>query len=280
MRLLPVLALLGSACQAGSIALGDDVADDPEDTGSDTVVDTDDAVETDDTEDTEEPGPDTSMYDGADLVVTLPVSGAIYPLSTGFPYDAKVMGADGSPLAFDAITWTIPGGSKSGRRGEWPVEAGVYNVGVEALLPNGDRLKSSIGAVRVQSALTGVWSGTVGIATFTEVQDQTLRTDCVGTLDFDVDLAGETITGSGGCTLAIPLVGTVNLTYDVEGDIVGNTIENGSLLIDVPFLQVPVAFDGGFTSPNAMQGAFEADLTVLRMEGTIAARKITPYTRP
>lgn len=278
--LLTSLLLVAPACQPGAIALDDEETDLPDETDVvDDTVDTDDSP-VDDTDEPVDTEPDYSEYDGADLRVRFPVSGAIYPLTTGFPYEAVVVDANGAPLPFDDVTWTIPRGSQTGLSGQWAVPAGVYNVDVEAQLPNGDRLKASIGNVRVQSPYAGIWTGSIGIATFSEVQGQTIRTDCVGSLDFTVDVAGEVIDGRGGCSLVIPLLGTVDLTYDVVGDVVAPSIENGAIAIDIPFLQIPVPYEGGFPNPNTMRGTFAADLTILTMEGDIQARKVSPYVGP
>lgn len=278
---LLALALL-SACSPGDIRVGEEDTDTP----SDDTQPTDDTVETDvvetDIPDTDPPEPTYEEFDGATLQVYAPAPAGVYRLIDGIPFNGEVRDAGGQVLPFTDLRWTLreePSVTLLGKTGNATVDAGIYTVDVVAALPNGDTLRATVGGVRVQSRLAGVYAGTILITASTEVQGTPIETTCIGGLDFEVDLAGEQMSGSGGCQLSIPLIGTIPFTYDIEGDIV-DPDATGQVLIDIPLFQIPVDFTGRFGAQGGFDGRFAGDASLFEFVGTIDARKVSDYVSP
>lgn len=280
MRVPPWLALfvLASACQPGDISVGDELDTPNLDGDTDVVVaDTDVVVE-----DTDVPVDPHTEFDGATLVVTEPASAGIYRLVAGIPFSGYVVDAGGQRMPFDQLVWTPRedrAATFTGLQGASIVDAGIYTVDVVAAVPNGDNLRATIGGVRVQAYTAGVFSGDINITASTEVQGQTIQTNCIGAIDFEVDMAGKLLAGSGGCSLAIPLLGTIPLDFDLTGDIADPDI-TGQVLINVPFLQLPVDWVGGFSSADRVRGSFDADLSLFLIDGRIDAHRVSDYVTP
>ncbi len=278
MRLTPWIGLFlhTAACQPGDISVGDGDTDIPNLDG-----DTDVAVDTD-VPDTDPPVDEHREFDGATLVVDEPQSAGIYRLISGIPFEGYVVDASGNRMAFNKLVWTPREDKASvftGLTGSALVDPGLYTVDVVAAVPNGDNLRATIGGVRVQAYTTGVFSGDINITATTEVQGQMIETNCIGAIDFQVDMAGKVLAGGGGCTLAIPLVGTVPLDFDLTGAITDPDVA-GQVLINVPFLQLPVDWTGGFPSGDRVRGSFDADLSVFLIHGEIDAHRVSDYVTP
>lgn len=270
------LFLLTAACQPGDISVGEE-----KDTDLANLDDTDVAEDTD-VVDTDPPVDEHHEYDGATLVVNEPQSAAIYRIVNGIPLDGYVVDSAGKRMPFSRMVWTPRedrAATFTGQTGATIVDPGIYTVDVVAAVPNGDNLRATIGGVRVQAYTTGVFSGDINITASTDVQGQTIQTSCIGAIDFEVDLAGKILNGSGGCSLAIPLLGTIPLDFDITGNIVDPDI-TGQVLVNVPFLQLPVDWTGGFPSADRVRGSFDADLSLFLIHGVIDAHRVSDYVTP
>lgn len=281
MRASPWFALMfaATACQPGDISVSDPEDTDPVNLDGDTDLAEDTDVIA---EDTDVPVDPHHEYDGATLVVNEPLSAGIYRMISGIPFDGFVVDSTGKRLPFNQLVWTPRQDTSArftGLQGASLVDAGIYTVDVVAAVPNGDNLRATIGGVRVQSYMTGVFSGDVNITAYTEVQGQTIQTSCIGAIDFEVDMAGQLLNGSGGCSLAIPLLGTIPLDFDIVGNIVEPDI-TGQVLINIPFLQIGVDWTGGFPSADRVRGSFSADLSLFTAEGRIDAHRVSDYVTP
>jgi hypothetical protein len=270
-RMVPLIVAV--AC-GGAITLDEEGFDLPEPTPDDTEVvpDEEEPVETDVVEEEEPPDP----YADAWLVVRQPLSAAIYDGEV--PLEAEVFDANDQPLDVE-LSWGFPrdpGSLFEGAQGVISLDPGVYDLEVQADLPNGDRLRSTVGGVRVQAARAGVYVGEMAIATFTEVQGQTLRSDCVGSLDFVVPADGESLSGEGGCTLSLPVIGTIDLAYTIEGEVTGDAVE-GEVAFDAFLFDIPLPWTGQFTGDEVLTGTFSGDLILYTLEAEVSARRVTRY---
>lgn len=281
------------ACGPAELSLGDgdddtpvadDVADTPSveedsDAGADDTAVVDTATGDDPVEDT---GPDLSIYDGATLVVLEPVSNGIYTSSGMLPMQAEVLDAQGDPLPFTDVTWTLDDATApvfTGLDGAPVVDLGIYTVTATAALPNGSVLSSTLGGVRVQHPRAGVYVGSIALTTISEVQGQEIRSDCVGALEFEVPLDGQTLEGSGGCTLAIPLVGTTDLDFTLDGGIANPGVA-GDVNFSTGLIDLPVGWGGVFQGPDTLSGGFSSNLFLFELLGEINGTRVTSYVDP
>lgn len=293
MRPFVLLPLLVLACDSAEIQV-DDTADD--DLDSDRVVDSDPGpVDTDppqdtgepaDTADTEDTGPDTSMYDGATLEVREPQSASIHLLADGVPIDGVIRGATGQVLPFTDIEWSVRGSGEPpfvGRQAvATDIEAGIYTLDVQADLPNGDRLTQVINEVRVQSRLAGTWVGTARIVTTASFQGTPITSNCIGGIDLQIDLAAETVSGGGDCTVSLGGLGSFDIGLSIDGDIDDPDV-SGSIDVGTGLLSNTLPWSGRFRgglNNRTLEGAFQGTVGGLSLDGTIDARFVTPWGAP
>lgn len=279
MRLLPLVLAL-SAC-AGELSLGGPLPSEETDDDSaavDSAVDSPAPADSGDDSgpvDTgEPPEPVDPRFDEAVLVVKEPVPAGVYVLGDGIPLEGWVESADGDKLDAGDLGWTVGKLSLTGLTGNADVDAGVYDVGVAADLPNGDRLRTTIGGVRVQDDLTGVYAGSVQIAAFFSYQGQEIRSDCIGALAFNVGAGGKQINGSGGCQLSVFFTDPIDFTFDLTGTITKPDV-SGSLKVNAVLIKLPIPWEGTLTTAKGLNGGFAADLTIARFEGSLTARRVS-----
>jgi hypothetical protein len=228
--------------------------------------------------DTGEPEPDYSEFDGATLVVISPASGDFLPYEQDATFSAEVRGADGSVLAFDDIAWTSDIDDAWALTGA-SVEDGSLDVGTHALtaiaqLPNGDRLAYTIGGVLVQSAYTGVYSGTLQITGSGDYNGTEYSAGCAGALLLVVDAYGDTVTGDAGCLISL-LGYELDMAYlfdleNDEGDLAGATA------LDLTWYQLDIDTVGSMTEDGAIEGTFTQDIfSVVQIDGEFDATRIS-----
>jgi hypothetical protein len=278
--LLPVLSLvLGCSGEVHLDGPETDVEPDVVETDveSDVPVETD-VVESDVPVETDTEPPIDPRYDFAELVVVQPEPASIHLLEDGIPLQGHVEAEDGTVMPVD-LTWEIARDTLVGNDTAFTGAAGIYDVIVSVRLPNGDRLHETIGGVRLQSAYTGVWAGSVHLSGHTSYQGQAVQADCIGPFDFEVGMAGRVLEGSGGCTLALVVTSPLDLTFDVDGTVRGAKVD-GSLGFNASILQIPVGWNGRFADPDHLDGAFSANLWVAQIDATLSAHKLSPYTTP
>jgi hypothetical protein len=122
---------------------------------------------------------DASQYANASLVVDSPTSGEIYLIDDALLLKGKIVDKDGTPLDFIDIVWRTdqmetPIGV--GTDEEVYLDIGIHSINATVELPNGDRLKETLGGIRIQSPLTGVYSGNANF----DVTDFDGLTDMLG----------------------------------------------------------------------------------------------------
>ena len=228
------------------------------------------------------PEPTFPEFDGATLQVDSPVSGSIILLEEEAELEAVVLSAAGEPLDFDAIEWTTDRHEDilfEGRSGSAGLDAGIHAITATAELPNGDRLQTTLGGIRVQGLHTGIYSGSLNMDLSGEFQGTPIATSCAGALDFVVDMQGEVIQGAGECSLSLLVLGSIDVAYNVDGDIEENDAA-GNVSLDLGFFPLDLDWEGGFENEDTLVGSFEGQMLMFDMEGTIDAHRVSPYVDP
>ncbi|HMV65280.1 MAG TPA: hypothetical protein PKA64_00420 [Myxococcota bacterium] len=286
------LGLLVACDGAGTIKIEEPVdqiepADDSDARDDETSGDTEDTVDDPvDTPDEEPIDPEILRYDGARLVVEAPEPAEIDADGDSMlALQGHVADARGATLPFEDIRWTLVETGDEvfvGTDGEAPIDFGVWTIEALAELPNGDTLRTVIGGVRVQSALTGAYSGGIAISAVLNGLGVPLSTTCNGTLAFTVDMAGRAIRGDGGCDLDFLGVGVqFGLDYDFNGR-VNDPGASGNLIIDTGLIGIPVGWGGTFRQGGDLGGQFQGFGIglfgySLDLSGDIEARRVSLY---
>lgn len=226
-------------------------------------------------------GGDEDLYpefDGATLEVTSPASAGIYLLDEPVPLEAEILSADGEVLDFDEVVWETDaeGQIAMGRSEEAGLDWGIRTFTVTADLPNGDRLQTVLGNVRVQGRHSGIYAGSLAINLHAEFEGTPITASCLGGLDFIVDMSGEVLMGDeGSCTINLIVMGEMDIGYGVEAD-VSDDAANGSIQLNTGFFDLPVGFEGNFEDEQ-LTADFEGDAFLFSFDGSIAADRLSPY---
>ncbi len=263
-----ILLLSLFACEGQFI-----VEDKADATGSDDPVEADTA-----SGDTAEVEPDYSQFDGASLVILEPASGAFLPYGESATFAAEVRDASGNVLAFDDIAWT------SDIDGTWllagasvaddGLDVGTHALTAIAALPNGDRLAYTIGGVLVQSAYTGIYTGTLSVEATAEYDGTAYSAGCSGAITLVVDAYGETAAGDAGCLLS--LLGyelDTSYVFDLEND-AGDLA--GIAALDLSFYQLDIDATGAITDDGEATLSFAQDVYgFVYLDGSVEASRVS-----
>lgn len=211
-------------------------------------------------------------YDQARLEILAPESATIHPLGQPLHLQAQVVDPAGMALALDVdeVAWsTDPAEDPSeprlaGLEGDVELPAGIYDLTATAHLPNGDRLQTTVGGVRVQARWTGVYTGDATLSVQAQLPNGTpLVLVCQGALDFVVSLDGtDAPVDDGKCTISL-LGQSLPATYAIEMVIYPAGLVRGT---------ATYAFDtpvGAFDLPIEWAGAFYDDRFSAGLEGTV-----------
>ena len=235
---------------------------------------------TDDDDATEEP--QFEEFDGARLLVHSPSSGTIMLVDEGQFLDAEVVDINGDPMDFDGIVWETSLESEpifEGKQGDVELHWGIHELTVTAELPNGDRLQTILGGIRVQGRQTGVYAGNMNIDVNLEFQGTPVTASCVGGLDFVVDMSGEVLGGGGQCSINLVVLPGFDVVYDVSADVQEDTAE-GDVGIDIGFFALPIGFTGDFPEDGVLHADFEGGLLTVQLAGAIDAHRVSLYVDP
>lgn len=267
-----ILLLALFACEGQFV-----VEDNADATGSDDPVEPDTAGgDTADTADTVEP--DYAEFDGATLVILEPASGAFLPYGESATFAAEVRDASGNVLAFDDIAWTsdidsawlLSGASLQDDR----LDVGTHALTAVAELPNGDRLAYTIGGVLVQSAYTGIYTGTLSVNASAEYNGTEYAAGCSGAITLVVDAYGETATGDAGCLLS--LLGyelDTSYVFDLDND-EGELA--GIAALDLSFYQYDIDATGEITDDGEATLSFSQDVYgFVYLDGSVDASRVS-----
>ncbi len=223
------------------------------------------------------------VFDGATLVVESPLPAQIALLDEPLLLSAQILSSTGEPLDSASIVWTSDQVEETilleGASGDVELEPAIHAITATADLPNGDRLQTTLGGIRVQSRHTGVYSGQITIALSGDFQGTPIQTTCSGGLDFVIDMLGQAMGGQGQCLVDLIVMGSFDVTYDVGADIEGDDAE-GEVQVDMGFFPVGMPWTGNFVSDGELEGNFEGSMVLFAMDGTIEAHRVSLYVDP
>jgi hypothetical protein len=220
-------------------------------------------------------------FDGATLAISSPVSAGVYLLDEGLPLEGEVLSADGDVLDFDAIVWETDaeGEIAVGTAEEADLNWGIKTVTATATLPNGDRLQTVLGGIRVQGRHTGIYAGNLAINLHADFQDTPITASCLGGLDFIVDMSGEVLLGEeGSCTINLIIMDEMDIGYAVEADVSDDSAD-GSIQINTGFIDIPVGFEGNFEDEQ-LYAEFEGNAFLFDFDGNLTANRLSLYVDP
>jgi len=221
-------------------------------------------------------------FDGATLVVHEPISASIHLVDQPLLLSAEVLGMDGEVLDFEAIVWTsdqIEDELLEASTGESELPFGIHAITATADLPNGDRLQTTLGGVRVQGEHTGIYAGNMNIALSGDFQGTPISASCVGGLDFIVDMSGELLGGDGQCTVDLLVLGSFDVAYNLSANIDEHEAD-GDVAVDMGMFPLSLGWTGEFDEESALLGGFEGGMMLFDMEGSVEADRISLYVDP
>lgn len=218
---------------------------------------------------------DVSRWDGASLVVEQPLSGDFLPYGEAADFVASIYSADGERMDFDDIQW------RSNIAEDWSLtgadisddslDIGSHAITAEAILPNGDRLLSTMGGVLVQHEDAGIYVGDIR-ADITLSWDGTDYTaGCIGALTMIVDAYGESAVGDSSCVVSL-LGFEQELTYNFDM-IVDEGNLTGAAAVDLIVFSVDFDINGSITE-GVMTGSWE-NSDFVEIAGDLNATRIT-----
>lgn len=221
---------------------------------------------------------DFSEFDGATLIVDSPASGDFLAYEEESTFAARVLDAEGNELDFDDIVWTSDVDDAWGLTGaevaDDSLDVGTHALTAVAALPNGDRLAYTIGGVLVQSAYTGVYTGTLNVTASGEYDGTTYSAGCGGAITLVVDAYGETATGDAGCLIS--LLG-IELDTNYVFDLENNDGElSGVAALDLSFYQIDIEATGAIEDDGNLTLAFAEDVYgLLQLDATVEAVRVS-----
>ncbi len=216
------------------------------------VVDAADTGEADVVDD----GISEETWDGATLQILSPQSGEFIPWEQGGHFEAQIVDAEGEPLPFEDIAWESTEGGWTGAGLSFDaddLEVGKQDFTALAHLPNGDRLRYTVGGVLVQSEYAGTYAGTMRV----DVAMDAYTVACAGASALVIDPYGEAVLGDASCLLSFQgfdLDGVFSL--DAEND-VGDVA--GDISIEIYGFEIPMTLEGEVSSDGEFFAEFEGD---------------------
>jgi hypothetical protein len=262
--MLLALALSTAGCQGDTVLTGPTLLGDDDDSAG---IDDEDLY---------------PEFDGATMVVHAPVSAAIYPLEDDLELEAEILDVDGEPLDFEDIVWEIDSDDDPifvGDQGDVEMDWGIHTFTVTADLPNGDRLQTVLGGVRVQSENTGIYAGNFALNVHAEYQGTPITASCLGGLAFVVGMSGETLDAEGGqCTINLIIMGEMDVSYGVEGEVDDGDVD-GNIQLDLGFFDLPVGYEGEL-SDGEMYAEYAGSAILFEFDGSLEATRVSEYVDP
>ncbi len=259
--LIVLIALLLAGCQGETYLTGGDCLPQP--------GDDDDSADVD----------DFSEFDGATLQVYSPLPAGIFYLEEDMELDAEVVDADGEPMDFEDIVWETDLDDDpilEAPSGDVELDWGIHTITVTADLPNGSKLQTILGGIRVQGEHTGIYAGNFAMNIHAEYQGTPITASCLGGLDFVVEMDGETLIGDDGtCTVNLFIMGEMDINYGVEGEIDGDEV-SGDIQLDLGFFDLPVGYDG-LIEDGEIYAEYGGSVILFDFDGSIDAQRLSPY---
>lgn len=213
---------------------------------------------------------DDGVYDVAELEIIEPEAASIHELGQPLDLIAQIEDPDGTVLAVtDAteVSWVDTADDTTllpALEGTTNLPAGIYELAAIANLPNGDRLRSTVGGVRVQARWSGAYAGEVLMLVEVALPGAgPLVLRCEGPLEFVVSLNGEdTEIEDGECSVQV--LGQMfpgSYVIDMEVDSAGLALGTAMFAFETPL--------GAFDLPLEWRGAFYDDRFSAGLEDTV-----------
>lgn len=235
----------------------------------------------------ESEGASTGMdvdFSGASLVVLEPEAASIHRIGEPIPLVAQLQDIDGFPLDGAEVVWKRSDSDEIlvfGPEGDVELDAGSYDLSAFARLPDGSKLETKVGDVRVQSRWAGIYAGNAVLDLELTFQDMPLNPRCSGNLEMEVGFDGSMVTLEEGSCVIDVVVTQLALTFTIDGSF-EDGVGQGEIVYDIAgFLQIPFewrgafiedGFGGSFGGPTELPLIGEAQAT-----GTLSARLLSPY---
>lgn len=225
-------------------------------------------------------GPDEELEElwaGATLSLLRPASGDFLPWGEVNTYEAVVYDAAGAATDFSEITWTSNVDSAWAPVGSLveddTLAPGEHNITATAVLPNGDRLSSTVGGVLVQSPYAGTYVGDIVVNVTIEYNGTPYEVGCVGALTVIVDALGETATGESTCQVSlfgfeVELAYGLDLTND-DGEL------DGDANAQIYGYDYTLPFEGELTEDGELSGEFAGEDSYFAIDGSVEASRLT-----
>jgi hypothetical protein len=215
-------------------------------------------------------------WTGATLQVLSPSAGEVLPYGETTVFAAEVLDLEGNPTPFEALEWVSSVGDWSAQGPELEVDdldAGQHTIWVEAVLPDGTRLNSSLGGIRVQHPDAGTYVGNLVVDIAGEFNELPITASCVGAAVLEIDAYGETATGESTCVVGLLGFSTEAIhvfDFEVFGDEVG-----GMVSLDLTFFQIE--FDvTGLLGDELISADWEADYAgLVDVTGTMELERVS-----
>lgn len=234
---------------------------------------------------------DDAVYDFARLEIHEPESASIHPLGEPVHLLAQVTDPDGIVLHVEDVAWVTEGEPTllSVLEGDVELPAGIYELAAVAHLPNGDRLQTAVGGVRVQARWTGAYEGELVLLVEVPLPGGaplTLR--CAGPLEFVVSLDGtDAPVDDGACTISV-FGQSFDATYAIEMVIYPAGLVRGTVafafVTPLGSFDLPLEWAGAFYDDTFSAGlSGTADLPLIgasEVSGSLQARLVDRYVDP
>ena len=225
--------------------------------------------------------------DGVFLRVFEPESASIHRIGESVPLIAEVQDPNGLPTEFDDVFWysdQLDFALHDRAMGEVELPPGIHEITAFTELPNGDRLTTTVGEVRVQSNATGLWSGSVNLILTLNFMGFPLAPRCSGPLEFTIGIEGKTFTADEGRCVLDVILAQLDVTYNVDATRSGGVLSGTILFSFAGFASVEMPWSGTFEE-GTLQGAFSGSLSVplvgeAMAGGNVTAIRSSPYLDP
>lgn len=222
----------------------------------------------------------------ATLRVFEPESASIHLIGEPVPLIAQVTDRDGFPVAYDAVAWTSDQQEaplSSTAEGEVELDPGIHEITARVSLPDGDRLETRVGGVRVQSYITGQWAAEATMAMAVEFQGLALAPTCTTPFDFSVGMDGKSIEigGDGLCTLDLVLL-QIPVAFTMNPNPPDAGLITGTITYDfVGFIAVDMAITGKLDG-DGLFATFDGEVGIpllftAPINGLLIGNRVTPY---
>jgi hypothetical protein len=227
--------------------------------------------------DTGEEEEDWSAWEGAELVVHSPESGALIWLGEEAEFEAEIIAVDGSSLDWEEVLWSTDLDENWDAQGlEFENDAliaGLHDLRVETTLPTGDHLVWVVGGVRVQHEHAGTYVGNMLVDATTEYDGSELTTTCIGAAILIVDAEGSAATGDSNCLISL-LGYDIEANYDFDMSLDGDDLE-GTAALDLTFSSMDFEALGEVEDGTMTASWADSLYGTVEMAGTLELERIS-----